>query len=90
MYFFMRKPWASIIASVRRKMKGRQLLPFKFLKDKRQSGQAIIEFALLLVVLTGITWAFVIFMNRNLSKYWQASINLIVNDKPGQTTHRIQ
>jgi hypothetical protein len=60
------------------------------MRQKRQTGQAILEYVLLLVVMTAITWGFVIFMNRNLSKYWQASINLIVNDRPGTTDHRIQ
>lgn len=65
-------------------MKSRKRLPLnKILKNR---GQALVEFILLLVVLSGISFAFVGFMNRNLMRYWEYSINLIVNDKPGTKT----
>lgn len=67
-------------------MKLRNLLPVKFLKKMRQRGQAIIEFVLLLAVMSLITYFFVLFMNRNLKRYWEYSANLIVNDKPGEKT----
>lgn len=57
---------------------------------KKQKGQAIIEFVLLLAVLTGITYGFVYFMNRNLAKYWEYSANLIINDKPGEKTVQLK
>lgn len=57
---------------------------------KKQKGQAIIEFVLLLAVLTLITYGFVYFMNRNLAKYWEYSANLIINDKPGEKTVKLE
>lgn len=56
------------------------------IKKKKQLGQAIIEFVLLLAVLTLITYGFVYFMNRNLARYWEYSANLIIHDKPGEKT----
>ena len=57
----------------------------KFLK-KNQRGQAVVEFVLLLVVISSISFLFTMFMNRNLSKYWEYYANLDVNDKPGVKT----
>lgn len=56
------------------------------LKKKKRKGQAIIEFVLLLAVMTLITYGFVYFMNRNLARYWEYSANLVINDKPGEKT----
>ncbi len=56
------------------------------MKRVRQKGQALVEFILLLVVLSGISFAFVGFMNRSLSRYWEYSVNLIIDDKPGTKT----
>jgi len=56
------------------------------LKNKKHKGQAIIEFVLLLAVMTLITYGFVYFMNRNLARYWEYSANLVINDKPGEKT----
>lgn len=58
----------------------------KLLKKRKQAGQAIIEFVLLLAVMTLITYAFVYFMNRNLARYWEYSANLIIHDQPGEKT----
>ena len=57
-------------------------------KDQRQKqkGQALVEFILLLVVLSSISFFFVGFMNRNLTRYWEYAANLVINDKPGETT----
>lgn len=65
-------------------MKPWKQLPLKrFLKRLRnQRGQSIVEFVLLLVVISGISWMFVAFMNRNLARYWEYSANLIINDRP--------
>lgn len=49
-------------------------------------GQALVEFILLLVVLSGISFFFVGFMNRNLIRYWEYSVNLIIDDRPGTKT----
>lgn len=57
---------------------------------RKQSGQAIIEFVLLLAVMTLITYGFVYFMNRNLARYWEYSANLIINDKPGEKTVNLE
>lgn len=75
-----------MIPKLSRNMKLRNLLPVKFLKKMRQRGRAIIEFVLLLAVMSLITYFFVLFMNRNLKRYWEYSANLIVNDKPGEKT----
>lgn len=53
---------------------------------KNQRGQAIVEFVLLLVVISGLSFGFTMFMNRNLSKYWEYYANLVINDKPGVKT----
>lgn len=64
-------------------MKPWKLLPLKtHLKRLGNRGQSIVEFVLLLAVVSGISWGFVAFMNRNLARYWEYSANLIINDRP--------
>lgn len=64
-------------------MKSRKLLPLNtFRKKLGQKGQSIVEFVLLLTVITVISMTFVGFMNRNLARYWEYSVNLIINDSP--------
>lgn len=65
-------------------MKYRKLIPLNKILNAR--GQALLEFILLLVVLSGISFVFVGFMNRNLVRYWEYSVNLIIDDKPGTKT----
>jgi hypothetical protein len=71
-------------------MKPRKLLPlinfYKSFKAKLdgQRGQTIVEFVLLLFVITMVSYGFVAVMNRNLARYWDYSAGLIVNDKPGK------
>ncbi len=60
-----------------------KLPPNKFAKKLGEKGQTIVEFVLLLSVVTGLSWGFVAIMNKNLGRYWEYSANLIVNDKPG-------
>jgi hypothetical protein len=67
-------------------MKQRNLLPKEFLRKLGQRGQAIVEFVLLLAVMSLITYGFVMFMNSNLKRYWEYSANLIINDRPGEKT----
>ena len=68
-------------------MKSRKLLPFtKLRKVMNQKGQSIVEFVLLLVVVAGISYGFVSFMNRNLGRYWEYYANLVIDDKPGTRT----
>jgi L-cystine uptake protein TcyP (sodium:dicarboxylate symporter family) len=71
-------------------MKPWKLLPKnKFFKALGQRGQSIVEFVLLLAVITGLSYAFVATMNKNIARYWQYSANLIVDDKPGTNTVRL-
>lgn len=70
-------------------MKPWKLLPQnKFFKVLGKKGQGIVEFVLLLAVITGLSYGFVAVMNKNIAKYWQYSANLIVDDKPGTKTVR--
>lgn len=70
-------------------MKPWKLLPQnKFFKALGKKGQGIVEFVLLLAVITGLSYGFVAVMNKNIAKYWQYSANLIVDDKPGTKTVR--
>ncbi len=65
-------------------MKSWKLLPSnKLTKKLGDKGQTIVEFVLLLAVVTGLSFGFVAVMNKNLARYWEYSANLIVNDKPG-------
>ncbi len=65
-------------------MKSRKLLPLnKFTKKLGEKGQSIVEFVLLLAVVTALSYSFVAVMNKNLARYWEYSANLIVNDRPG-------
>ena len=64
---------------------------FLHLKKKLgQKGQTLVEFVLLLAVISSISYVFVSFMNRNLSKYWEYSVNLIITDKPGEKRVQLQ
>jgi Flp pilus assembly pilin Flp len=70
-------------------MKYWNLLPFKKrLRNllRQQKGQSLVEFVLLLAVIAGISFTFAIFMNKSLSRYWQYSVNLIIDDRPGTNT----
>ena len=62
--------------------------PWNILINKTQKlgerGQSIVEFVLLMCVLMGISWGFVSFMNYNLSRYWEYSANLVINDGPNK------
>ncbi len=44
------------------------------------------EFVLLLAAITSLSYFFIYVMNRNIARYWEYSVNLIVNDKPGGKT----
>lgn len=64
-------------------MKSWKLLPKRLNEKLGKKGQTIVEFVLLLAVVTGLSFGFVAVMNKNLARYWEYSANLIVNDKPG-------
>lgn len=54
-----------------------------FYKALSERGQSIVEFVLLLAVITGLSYGFVAVMNKNIARYWEYSANLVVNDRPG-------
>lgn len=63
-----------------------KLRPFRLVgKLLGQRGQSIVEFVLLLFAITSISYGFVLYMNKNLARYWEYSANLIINDKAGGT-----
>lgn len=49
-------------------------------KKKKQSGQTLVEFALLLLVVATLSFGFIVVTNRNLAKFWTAYVRLIVDD----------
>jgi competence protein ComGC len=74
-------------------MKLRKRLPISKLNVKQwlnQRGQSLVEFVLLLAVISMLSYAFVAVMNRNIGNYWQHAVNLIINDRPGITTAKIE
>lgn len=62
----------------------------RFYQDLNERGQSIIEFVLLLSVVTALSYGFVFMMNKNLANFWQYAANLIVDDKPGTKTVKIK
>jgi hypothetical protein len=56
------------------------------MKRVGQKGQSLIEFVLLLTVISGISFMFVSLMNRNITRYWEYAVNLVIDDKPGTKT----
>ena len=64
-------------------MKLRKRLPLFKVKCSQwinQKGQTIVEFVLLLAVVSTISYAFVASINTFMGKYWTHSVNLIIND----------
>lgn len=55
-------------------------------KKRRQAGQTLVEFALLLLVIASMSFIFLRFTNQNLGRYWQAYARLIVDD-PNQNVN---
>jgi hypothetical protein len=49
-----------------------------------EKGQSIVEFVLLLSAIASISYFFMGFMNANIARYWEYSVNLIVNDSPAK------
>jgi Flp pilus assembly pilin Flp len=70
-------------------MKVRQRLP-QFRQFLQQKGQTLVEFVLLLAVISLISYGFVSIMNRNIGGYWEHCVNLIIHDKPGEKTAKIE
>ena len=64
-----------------------QILLQRFFGPKKsERGQSIVEFVLLLAAITFLSYFFIAVMNRNIGRYWEYTVNLIVNDKPGSKT----
>ncbi len=51
-----------------------------------QRGQSLVEYALLLLVITTISFAFMSFTNQSLGKYWMYFTRLIVDDPTQNAT----
>jgi hypothetical protein len=68
-----------------------ELTQFKsLLRDKiGQKGQTLVEFVLLLAVISTLSYGFVAVMNRNIGAYWEHAVNLIIHDEPGGKTAKI-
>jgi len=60
-------------------MKSGQNLPSDKRK-RRQAGQSLVEFVLLLLVIASTSFIFMRVANRNLAQYWSAYARLIVDD----------
>jgi hypothetical protein len=74
-------------------MKHWKRLPHKIrrsIKRLNQRGQSLVEFVLLLAVISMLSYGFVSVMNRNIGNYWQYAVNLIINDKPGVQTATLE
>ncbi len=74
-------------------MKHWKRLPHKIrrlVKRLNQRGQSLVEFVLLLAVISMLSYGFVSVMNRNIGNYWQYAVNLIINDRPGVQTATLE
>ncbi len=65
-------------------MESGKILPEQHQKRK-QGGQTLIEFILLLLVVASISFAFLSLANTNLGRFWVAYVRMIVDD-PGQNS----
>lgn len=73
-------------------MKFRMNLP-QFLQKKNklgQKGQSLVEFVLLLAVISSISYGFVSLINTNLVNNWEKYINLVITDKANTIEYPIQ
>jgi competence protein ComGC len=56
-----------------------------FRKLLQQKGQSLVEFVLLLAVISMLSYSFVAVINSNLGTYWEHCVNIVVNDgDPGK------
>lgn len=68
-------------------MKHRNFRSFlRKLRSRKQVGQALVEYILLLSIMALVSFLFVGVMNRGLSRYWGYAVNLVIDDKPGTNT----
>lgn len=60
------------------------LYKYKITKESKlinnQSGQTMVEFILLFLILVLISFSFIKILNFNLAKYWVALVTLIIDD----------
>ena len=56
------------------------LIKLKSLAWLNQKGQTLVEFVLLLAVVSSLSYGFVSLMNRNIGTYWEHCVNLVIND----------
>jgi len=69
------------------RMKIPQLSPI--IKHLGQKGQSLIEFVLLLAVISAISYGFVGLVNTNLVQNWEKLINLVITDEPNVIKYKI-
>jgi len=60
-------------------MESRQNVPQES-KKKRQSGQTLVEFILLLLVIVMVSFGFLRVANGSLGRLWETYVRLIVDD----------
>lgn len=85
-FFFIKLPVNFNVPYLKEIMKSRKLIPrlnFKPLQSLGEKGQSIVEFVLLLLVITLVSYSFVAVMNGNIARYWEYAANLVVNDRAG-------
>ena len=56
------------------------LLKFSCTRWLGQKGQTLVEFVLLLAVVSSLSYGFVSIMNKNIGAYWEHYVNLVIND----------
>jgi hypothetical protein len=56
------------------------LINQKLFRRLGQRGQTLVEFVLLLAVISTLSYGFVSIMNRNIGAYWEHCVNLVIND----------
>jgi hypothetical protein len=50
----------------------------------------LVEFVLLLAVVSSLSFGFVSLVNQNIGSYWERAVNLVIHDKPGGTTAKLE
>lgn len=62
----------------------REYISYQFSKVKKkylnQDAQTLVEFILLLAVLTGFSLLFMKLLNDSISKYWEFFVNMVIED----------
>jgi hypothetical protein len=58
----------------------RSLIKLSCRRWLNQKGQTLVEFVLLLAVVSSLSYGFVSIMNKNIGAYWEHCVNLVIND----------